>query len=59
MKQLSTTGTAIDLSAKLGLYDAKNPKAVASGRAVVLATSSYFGRAPTNVWDWMKSKLER
>jgi hypothetical protein len=55
---VSTTGTAIDLAARLGVYDIKNPAAPATGNAVIFATSAYFGRAPTNVWDWMKAKLE-
>jgi hypothetical protein len=26
--------------------------------AIVFATSSYFGRAPATVWEWIKVKLE-
>jgi 4-aminobutyrate aminotransferase-like enzyme len=55
---ISTGGTAIDLSVKLGLFDTKEPARPATGSAVILATSSYFGRAPTSVWEWMKTKLE-
>lgn len=54
---ISAGGTALDLSAKLGVYDPKDPsKAV--GNAVIFATSSYFGRAPTTIWEWIKTKLE-
>jgi hypothetical protein len=55
---VSGTGTAIDVSAKLGIYDPKNPSTPATGSAIVFATSSYFGRAATNIWDWIKAKLE-
>jgi hypothetical protein len=55
---ISAAGTTIDLSAKLGIYDPKAPSSAAIGSAVILATSSYFGRAPTPLWDWMKAKLE-
>jgi hypothetical protein len=55
---ISTGGTAIELSAKIGVYDINQPAKPAVGNAVILATSSYFGRAPTTVWDWMKAKLE-
>ena len=55
---ISTSGTALELSAKLGVYDVNQPAKPATGNAVILATSSYFGRAPTTVWDWMKAKLE-
>ena len=26
--------------------------------AVVFATAGYFGRAPTNIWEWIKVKRE-
>ena len=55
---VSTTGTVIELTAKLRIYDAANPKAESTGNAVIFATSSYYGRAPSNIWDWIKSKLE-
>jgi hypothetical protein len=55
---ISSSGTAIELSAKLGVYDINDSGKPATGNAVILATSSYFGRAPTTVWDWMKAKLE-
>ena len=55
---ISTIGTAIDLSATLGIYDPKNPTTPPSGLGIVFATSAYFGRAPANIWDWMKAKLE-
>jgi hypothetical protein len=55
---ISTSSTAVDLAAKLGIVDPQNPQKPSTGNAVVLATSSYFGRAPATVWDWMKTKLE-
>jgi len=55
---VSSSGTAIEICAKLGIYDAKQPEKVSTGVAVVLATSSYFGRGPTTLWEWMKAKLE-
>lgn len=54
---ISAAGTALDLSAKLGVYDPKDP-AKTIGNAVIFATSSYFGRAPTTIWEWIKTKLE-
>jgi hypothetical protein len=55
---ISTTGTAVELCAKLGIYDKRQPDKPATGNAVILAISSYFGRAPATVWEWMKAKLE-
>lgn len=55
---VSTTGTAIDLSAKIGVFDPANPTAPAIGNAVIFATNGYFGRAPSNIWEWIRTKLE-
>jgi hypothetical protein len=55
---VSSTGTAIEVCAKLGIYDLKLPNAPSTGNAIVFATSSYFGRAPSSIWDWLKAKLE-
>jgi hypothetical protein len=55
---ISTTGTATELTNKLGIYDPKNPTQPSTGNAIIFATSGYFGRAPTTIWEWMKAKLE-
>jgi len=55
---VSSNSTAMDVVAQLGIYDVKNPEKKSNGNAIVLATSSYYGRAPSTVWDWMKSNLE-
>jgi hypothetical protein len=44
-------GTAIDISNALGITDGKN------GSGIVLSTSSYYGRAENNVWEWMRIKV--
>ena len=55
---ISSSETVLDVSAKLEIADVKNPALVPSGAAIVFAVSSYHGRAPTVVWDWIKNKLE-
>jgi hypothetical protein len=49
---VSYSGSVIKLSEELGVTDGKN------GAAVILRVGSYYGRAPTNIWDWIKEKLE-
>ena len=49
---VSARGTAVEVSKKLGL---ESPEA---GNAIVFAMSSYWGRAPTTVWDWIKARME-
>jgi hypothetical protein len=55
---ISAQGTAIELTTKLGIADPSNSALQPIGLAVVFATSSYYGRAPQPVWDWIKAKLE-
>ena len=55
---VSDVGTAIDVCAKLKIYDPKEPSTPSIGNGIVFATSGYFGRGPANVWEWIKAKLE-
>ena len=49
---VSDNGTAVEVSKKLKIPDATN------GVAIVIGFTSYYGRAPTPIWDWIKAKLE-
>lgn len=55
---LASTKTVIEVTAKLGIYDANNPSVPPTGNAIVLAVAAYFGRAPIETWDWIRSRLE-
>ncbi len=48
----------MEVTKKIGVYDPKTPLAPSGGNAVVFSTNGYFGRAPTNIWEWIKAKLE-
>jgi hypothetical protein len=53
---ISSRSTVVEVSNSIGV---SGPEPFTpTGLAVIFATSSYFGRAPTNVWDWIKVKLE-
>ena len=49
---ISDKATAIDVSNKLGVSDASN------GIVIIVGIANYYGRAPNNIWDWMKTKTE-
>lgn len=49
---VSYSGTSQELSNLLGISDGS------SGNAVIVAVSSYYGRAPTSLWEWVKSRWE-
>ena len=55
---VSSSGTVIEVTAKVGIHDRDRPNNPSTGSAIVFAMSSYFGRAPTQIWDWIRSKLE-
>lgn len=55
---VSSNETVIDVTTKIGVYDPKDPNKPATGNAIVMSMGSYYGRAPSIVWDWVKSKLE-
>ena len=55
---VSSSATIQEVTARAGIFDARNPDGPTLGNAVVFATTSYFGRAPVTVWDWIRSKLE-
>lgn len=49
---VSYHGTSQELSNLLGITEG------ASGTGVVASISSYYGRAPTDIWDWVKTRWE-
>jgi len=51
---ISGKGTVKQISDTLGVSVKENP----IGSAVILAISGYWGRASTDLWDWMKVKME-
>lgn len=53
---VSATGTAKDISEKLGVTKGENSTVV--GPAMIFSMANYYGRATTEIWDWIKSKLE-
>ena len=55
---VSSQLTIYEVSAKIKLHDPKNLENPSLGNAVIFATSSYYGKAPATLWDWLKSKLE-
>jgi hypothetical protein len=51
---ISATGTAREVSEKIGAK-----KGVISGVVVLATTGSYFGVSSPDVWDWLRSAVER
>ena len=45
--------TAKEISDRLGISDGR------VGSALVISVAGYFGRQPTNTWDWIRAKWEK
>lgn len=46
-------GTTVELSDQLGITNGEN------GTGVVVSIANYYGRAPIDLWEWMKTRMER
>lgn len=46
-------GTTIELSEELGITDGS------VGTGIIVPVSNYYGRAPTDLWEWLKNRMER
>src|SRR5947208_1744767 len=51
-------GTAQDVSANLGITTKDNTGPGPTGTTIVLEVASYYGRATSDIWDWVKAKWE-
>ncbi|MGO7157154.1 hypothetical protein [Rhizobium leguminosarum] len=49
---ISAQLTAQEVSERLKIPGGEN------GSAIIFKMSNYFGRAPSDVWDWIKTKSE-
>lgn len=49
---IASSGTAQELSNKLGVTEGD------LGSTIIFSTAGYYGRAPSNIWEWIKAKLE-
>jgi hypothetical protein len=52
---VAAKGTAKEVSDTLGITGEATARL---GSAIVFATTGYFGRAPTEVWEWIRTKTE-
>jgi hypothetical protein len=50
---VSTSGTAKDVSDKLQVTPGND-----AGAAIVFSMANYYGRATSEIWEWIKAKAE-
>jgi len=52
-------GTTTELSNFIGITGQSAGVVSAVGAAMVIPISGYFGRGPTDMWEWLKVRLEQ
>lgn len=51
-------GTTVELSNHLNITGQPKGERSVVGAAVVVLVGSYFGRGPTDMWEWLKTRFE-
>ena len=52
-------GTTVELSTLLGLSKADKGAPPTIGSAIIVPVTGYYGRGPTDMWEWLKTRLEQ
>lgn len=52
-------GTSIELSKYIGLTGQDQGVPSPIGSAIIVPVSTYFGRGPGDMWEWLKTRLEK
>jgi len=52
-------GTAVELSNFLGITGQQEDQPAAVKSAMVLAVTTYYGRGPTDMWEWIKTRFDK
>ncbi len=51
-------GTSVELSDHIGLTGQEQGHPSPIGSAIIVPVSGYYGRGPTDMWEWLKTRLE-
>jgi hypothetical protein len=51
-------GTSVELSNHIGLTGQEQGQPSLIGSAIIVPVSGYYGRGPTDMWEWLKTRLE-
>lgn len=52
-------GTSIELSNHIELTGQQPGEASPIGSAMIVPVSTYYGRGPGDMWEWLKTRLEQ
>jgi hypothetical protein len=52
-------GTTVELSNKIGVTGQEKGSPLPVGSAIISPITGYFGRGPTEMWEWLKTRFEQ
>jgi len=52
-------GTSVELSNYIGLTGQEQGQPSPIGSAIIVPFSTYYGRGPGDMWEWIKTRLEQ
>lgn len=52
-------GTSVELSNHIGLTGQEQGHPSPIGSAIIVPVSTYYGRGPGDMWEWLKTRLEQ
>ena len=55
---ISATGTAQEMAIRLGVNKLEGGGGE-TGAAIICSIGNYWGRAATEIWEWIKTKMEK
>ena len=55
---VSFKGTTVELSHLLGVTNPTNEGGFPLGSVIIASIGSYYGRGPTQMWEWLKTRAE-
>jgi len=52
------SGTTIELTNHIGITGQEPGEASKVGSALVVPITTYYGRGPSDMWEWLKTRME-
>jgi hypothetical protein len=55
---INFSGTTIELSNHIGITGQAEGELPTVGSCLIVPVTNYYGRGPTNMWEWIKTRIE-
>ena len=52
-------GTTVEVSHHVGVTSSERSATAPLGSVIFVPVSGYYGRGPTDMWEWLKNRLEQ